>query len=49
MAECEARMLAGWSRARRLDYLDKVERRRGLDAVVALRYHLARLPTPRHE
>lgn len=47
MAECEARMLATWPRARRLDYLDKVQARRGLDAVVELRYHLARLPTPR--
>jgi hypothetical protein len=47
MDECEARWLASLPRDKRLEYFDGVERRRGLSAVVKLRYLMAKLPRPR--
>lgn len=44
--ECEARLVASWPRATRLDYFDRIERRRGLDGVIVLKHAIARLPTP---
>jgi len=43
---CEARWLAAHSRGFRADYLERIAYRRGLDAAVALRQALARLPSP---
>jgi hypothetical protein len=47
LAACEARFVARMPRARRLVYFDGVERKRGLDGLIALKYALAKLPPPR--
>lgn len=44
--ECEARFVMRMRRAERWRYLDKVERRRGLDAVIVIKHAMAKLPTP---
>lgn len=46
MQACEARMVMAMSPARRNRYYDEIERRRGLDGLIQLKYAMAKLPTP---
>lgn len=47
LAACEARFVMRMPRHIRNEYYDKIERRRGLDGLILLKYAIAKLPTPR--
>ena len=49
LLECEARFVQRLRRARRLEYFDKVERRRGLDGLIVLKHAIAKLPPPQDQ
>ena len=46
LAACEARFVMTLQPARRRQYFDAVERRRGLRGLLQLKYEIAKLPPP---